>query len=92
MFPKLRVDRRVIHLEAFRANIAALYGPRPNFAWAEKELGVNKSTLNRVWLGRTSTVSAANLKRLTRTILNAKRRHIRLLEQTGVAFSSCGFI
>ena len=41
VFPKLRVDRRVIHLEAFRANIAALYGPRPNFAWAEKELGVN---------------------------------------------------
>jgi len=59
-----RGDRRLISHDRFREALGAVYGERPDFSQAEKELGVNKSTLNRLWNGR-RTISAENLEQLS---------------------------
>jgi hypothetical protein len=55
-----RRDRRTIDPSTFRQEMAELYGPRPDFRAAAKELGVPKSTLHRLWRGGRS-ISAKNL-------------------------------
>jgi len=59
-----RQDRRLIEPAIFRQAMTDVFGPRPDFRRAARELGVPKSTLHRLWNGG-RTISTKNLERLS---------------------------
>src|SRR5260370_15184107 len=46
-----RQDRKPIEPAIFRQAMTDVFGPRPDFRRAARELGVPKSTLHRLWNG-----------------------------------------
>ena len=59
-----RRDRMPIEPAIFRQAMTDVFGPRPDFRRAARELGVPKSTIHRLWNGG-RTISAKNLQRLS---------------------------